>query len=112
MINDGNSFLVLCFNLTYQDIVVFCYVSVQQQVSVLNILFQTLKAIFSIWCFSLWRGKNNVHYCETHKLYQNLRMLMKTPPPAVIFRSPKKPKFGDRNKLCISLDVFYILLNF
>ena len=38
---------------------------------------------------------------------------MKTPPPAVIFRlpkKPKKPKFGDRNKLCISLDVFYILL--
>ena len=55
MINDGNSFLILCFNLTYQDIV-FCYVSVQQQVSVLNILFQTLKAIFSNWCFSLWRG--------------------------------------------------------
>ena len=23
MINDGNSFLILCFNLTYQDIIVF-----------------------------------------------------------------------------------------
>ena len=46
MINDGNSFLILCFNLTYQDIIVFCYVSVQQQVSVLNIPFQTFKSDF------------------------------------------------------------------
>ena len=84
MINDGNSFLILCFNLTYQDIICFsCYVSVQQQVSVLNILFQTLKAIFSNWVFFIMARmitqKNNcvvilifgadVHYCEMHKLY-------------------------------------------
>ena len=45
MINDGNSFLILCLNLTYQDIV-FWYVSVQQQVSGVKYPFSNFKSDF------------------------------------------------------------------
>ena len=49
--------MVIPSNSVFQlDLLFFGYVRVQHQVSVLNILFQTLNAIFSNWCFSLWRG--------------------------------------------------------